>query len=206
MSLLTRALDPAGYSNCLAALRSEQSQICSRTERKYTSLHPAVERDLAMYILRSPDFGEGLNKGILLTGGTGIGKTVLVQSLCNVLSSAHGFPCRTLDMMSVQKAYRRGAADMTEVENIVERSPLLMLDDISEENSEAKTFGNSVNIGYELLSTRHSLWVSKGFLTFATSNADVKRIEEKYGPRIGSRLQEMFNIISLGGKDMRREG
>lgn len=204
--LLTRALDPAGRSNCLKALEAEQTEMCSRTGRSYRSTHMLLEDDLARYILRDRSFRGDLNKGILLTGGTGIGKTVLVQSLCNVLSSAHGFPCRTLDMMSVQKAYRRGGPDMAEVESIVERSPLLMLDDISEENSEAKTFGNSVNIGYELLSTRHSLWASKGFLTFATSNADVKRIEEKYGPRIGSRLQEMFNIISLGGKDMRREG
>jgi DNA replication protein DnaC len=61
-----------------------------------------------------------------------------------------------------------------------------------------------VELGKDVLTQRYEEFTSKGSLTFATSNLNMKQIEDKYGYRVGSRMHEMFNVFIRRGEDMRK--
>ena len=57
----------------------------------------------------------------------------------------------------------------------------------------------------EILLSRHDLFVKTGIKTHATTNQNAEELEERYGPRVRSRMREPFNLIAFdkGAKDKR---
>ena len=62
-------------------------------------------------------------------------------------------------------------------------------DDLGTENS-LKYYGNDCNIMAEILLPRYDL-----LITHLTTNLNSSEIEQIYGPRVRSRMREMFNLI-----------
>ena len=79
------------------------------------------------------------------------------------------------------------------------------IDDLADEVDSSKVFGTEIFVGYEVLSTRYDVWINEGFITLATSNLDRKNLLLKYGKRIDSRIEQMFNVVVLDGIDLRKK-
>ncbi len=140
-----------------------------------------------------------LNKGVLLTGPVGCGKTTLINLMrFFIQNESQKFitkPCRDIsfefiqDGFSIIHKYSKG--------NLYDYIPrTFCFDDLGTESS-LKYYGNECNVMAEILLSRYDLFVSKNLLTHLTTNLSASEIEEIYGNRIRSRLREMFNLIAF---------
>ena len=139
-----------------------------------------------------------LNKGILLSGPIGCGKTTLFKILrhCNFPSAKYGI-VSTRQIVSefmregyeILENYSRGNLYN---DNRIPKN--YCFDDLGTETS-SKYFGNDCNVMAEILLTRYDLFVEKGIITHLTTNLSATEIESQYGNRLRSRMREMFNLF-----------
>lgn len=139
-----------------------------------------------------------LEKGILLSGPVGCGKTTLMSLMRYVTADKNKFimkSCRDIsfefieDGFSVIHKYSRGALYQYQPKNYC-------FDDLGVESS-LKYYGNECNVMAEILLTRYDLFVAQNLITHLTTNLSASEIEEAYGNRVRSRLREMLNLISF---------
>ena len=69
-------------------------------------------------------------------------------------------------------------------------------DDLGTENS-LKYYGNDCNIMAGILLSRYDLFITQKLITHLTTNLNSSEIEQIYGPRVRSRMREMFNLVSF---------
>jgi len=161
------------------------------------------------YFLKDENFNEygqvknksSINKGLLIYGDNGVGKTKLFSILQNVGKELLDYGCKDLWFISVStgsfvEKYMRSTQDKGSnflISNYYRCK--LYIDDLGKEKKAFK----SDEIFEEVLYERHR-FDSK---TFVTTNLTPVEISERYGPRIGDRLPEMFNIIRWCGEGFR---
>jgi len=177
---------------------------CSNIGREYEPLHKNILRELALYAIRDKSFKGNLNKGIILIGDVGSGKTFAMDALCKVLTDINRNPVMNTSSRDIAKTFRRGSESMFSLEDKIERAPIMFIDDLADEVDSSKVYGTEIFVGYEVLSTRYDAWINKGFVTLATSNLDRDNLLKKYGKRIDSRIEQMFNVVVLDGIDLRK--
>ena len=75
-------------------------------------------------------------------------------------------------------------------------------DDLGIENT-LNHFGEKINVMEEILTARYDI---KHIKTHFTSNINSAELKEKYGPRLASRMRQMFNTINfqINIKDKRK--
>lgn len=168
---------------------------------------------LSMYFTGDARFEENglsLKKGLLLMGGTGVGKTTLMQLFAkNPICSYRIVECR-----EIANDYATNGANV--IDNYIEdihpshQNPFrqdawgLCFDDLGTE-SMRKNFGNEANIMEEIILSRYSRRNALINKTHITTNLTGNDIEERYGARVRSRMREMFNVIEfVDAKDMRK--
>lgn len=141
------------------------------------------------------------NKGILLTGPVGCGKTSLMTLIKLFMPPEHGH---------VMKPAREVAFEFnTHGHQIIQKhaSPktIFCYDDLGVEQI-MKHYGNDCNVMAEILLSRYDLFVSHKTKTHATTNLNAGELEKLYGNRVRSRMREMFNLIAFDKKtsDKRR--
>jgi DNA replication protein DnaC len=155
-----------------------------------------------------------LNKGIILAGSVGTGKSKIMQ-----LFSHYGFIKQLEKKFKFERAvfmidqYSTGGnAEIntylyniqTNGYNYKVRKPFnLCIDDIGLVDEEAMYFGNRENVIAKILFTRYD-FLELNILTHATTNIEVETMKQKYGERLYSRFREMFNFIHLDGNDRRK--
>ena len=142
-------------------------------------------------------FNISLNKGIMLSGPIGCGKTSLMNIMKYLTPTEHKFfvkPCRDISFEFIQDGYEvihkysKGKLYVSEPKTIC-------FDDLGTENN-LKYFGNECNVMAEILLSRYDLFSSKKLLTHITTNLSASEIETHYGNRVRSRLREMVNLIA----------
>ncbi|MFD2888074.1 hypothetical protein [Chitinophaga cymbidii] len=72
--------------------------------------------------------------------------------------------------------------------------------------SPVQCWGNTCNVMAEILLSRYDLYVSQHrMVTHVTTNLNSGELEEAYGPRVRSRMREMFNLVAFeeGSRDKR---
>lgn len=133
--------------------------------------------------------------GIVMRGGTGLGKTHLSLSIANeVIKKGYSVIYGSvLDIFGKAEREHFGNKERTTLETIL-GVDLLILDDIGAE-FESK-FYNS--LFYNIINNRMN--ASKP--TIISTNCDLGELLNRYGDRIVSRLQTMENLI-FTGKDIR---
>lgn len=149
--------------------------------------------------MAATQLGINLNKGVLLTGPIGCGKTTLINLMKYVIQKPQQKfitkPCRDIsfefiqDGFSVIHKYSKGALHTY-------LPTTFCFDDLGTENS-LKYYGNECNVMAEILLTRYDLFVGNKLITHLTTNLSASEIEATYGNRVRSRLREMFNLIAF---------
>jgi DNA replication protein DnaC len=56
----------------------------------------------------------------------------------------------------------------------------------------------------EILTDRYDMFIRHKMKTHITTNLTFQQIKESYGGRFYDRMKEMFNVISLTGKSLRK--
>ena len=149
-----------------------------------------------------------LKSGIYLSGGTGTGKSWLLEVMsvyANTLGvriSFNGF-MRGLTWTNVRtsnicKTYSQ-SGDVSFYEDV----DIIGFQDLGSENLDAMYMGTRIDVMRSILEARSD---SENKITLITSNLKLggERLRERYGPRVESRLCSMCNFIELTGPDRRK--
>jgi len=171
----------------------------------WQDLNHEVTEQLILFIARSKDFKGDLNKGILFVGGIGTGKTKYLQILSSMVGYIHRYKAKIYSGLQMEGCFRmkETAKERKDLETVLKHR-MFAFDDIGEEHEKVKVYGTDINVGIEVLTIRYNEMQSRGSLTFATTNLNMKMIADRYGSRIESRCFEMFNIITVTGNDLRK--
>lgn len=157
---------------------------------------------LAAYFLRDKELCRDqqldLDKGIMLTGPIGCGKTSLMHISRFLNGGQYRYlmkSARDITFEFIQEGYEiihrysRGKLYTSEYRNYC-------FDDLGTENN-IKYFGNECNVMAEILLSRYDLFISKRLVTHITTNLSATELEDAYGNRLRSRLREMVNLIGF---------
>lgn len=151
-----------------------------------------------------------LEKGLLLAGNFGVGKTWLmklfaknkrqVYHLHNAKQVADAFEADGEEAVrsfvyKIKNAVNDGA-------RFYQPYTGLCLDDIGTEDVKVN-YGNRKNVIGDLIEKRYALG-NCGIFLHATTNLTADQMKEFYGGRVTSRMREVFNLIALPGQDRRK--
>lgn len=172
--------------------------------------YPIVYKLIAYFLKDEPtcfQYGINVNKGILLTGPIGCGKTSLMTLMKHLAPIGNKFsvkPCRDISFEFIQDGYQ--IIHKYSIGKLYQSEPrTYCFDDLGTENN-LKYFGNECNVMAEILLSRYDLFISKKLLTHITTNLSATEIEKHYGNRVRSRLRELCNLIAFDNvaKDKRK--
>lgn len=146
------------------------------------------------------------NKGILLKGGTGRGKTFLLKVFAEFLkidnlsykSDGKEYPLsfKVINAKNIVMFYQNEGANA--LQRII-TMPCLCIDDIGAEMAESSHYGNKTSVIDWIIDQREE----RHLITFGTTNFN--RLSEQYDDRVISRINSLFNILSVShNKDYRR--
>lgn len=163
--------------------------------------YPIIYKLLAYFLKDEAtcyQYGINLDKGILLSGPIGCGKTTLMHLMKNLTPAEHKFnikPCRDISFEFIQEGYEiihkysKGKLYQSDPKTIC-------FDDLGTENN-LKYFGNECNVMAEIILSRYDIFISKKIHTHITTNLSASEIETVYGNRVRSRLRNMINLIAF---------
>jgi len=165
-----------------------------------------IIRKLCVYFIKDKDgckkYGLDPNKGLLLSGPVGCGKTSLIKLMRHLVPHQRWYEvvsCRNIVFGFNHIGYKT-------VEDYG-KSSCLCFDDLGIEPT-GRFYGKDCNVMGEILLSRYDLFLhSKGNLkTHATTNLNADELEAMYGTRVRSRMRELFNLISFpkNTKDKRK--
>ena len=147
-----------------------------------------------------------LNKGILLSGPIGCGKTSIMNIMKYLTPTENKFyvkPCRDISFEFIQDGYQ--IIHKYSKGKLYEFEPkTICFDDLGTENN-LKYYGNECNVMAEILLSRYDVYIAKRIQTHITTNLSASEIETQYGNRVRSRMRELFNLIAYNNtsKDKR---
>ncbi len=190
--LLSSARLPARYAEC--HFHNYKPANASQTEafklaRQLTTEFPAVDR------------------GLLLTGSIGVGKTHLAVSILKGLTE-RGFSCLFYEFGSLLKEIQDSYNANTKTSELtvlapVFRSEVLVLDELGA----SKPTDWVRDTMAQIINTRYN---DRKLTIFTTNYPDERRspveetLEDRIGPRLRSRLYEMCRTVVMTGEDHRR--
>ncbi len=140
-----------------------------------------------------------LNKGILLTGPIGCGKTSLMNLIRHIVPKKNQY--QILSARTISFEYQKTGHEI--IENYT-KTTIFCFDDLGIEQN-LKHYGNDCNVLGEILLSRYDLFVSHKVITHATTNLNANELEKWYGNRVRSRMRQLFNLIAFSkeAKDKR---
>jgi DNA replication protein DnaC len=183
---------PKRYENChfhSYKITNPSQERAFKYASKLTMEYPAVER------------------GLLLMGTVGVGKTHLAVSILKGLTE-RGFNCLFYESGSLLKEIQGSYNVNTQTSELKVLAPILeaeilVLDEIGATKPSEWVRDTMANI----INTRYN---DKKLTIFTTNYLDEKRnereesLEERIGARLRSRIYEMCRTVPIGGEDFRR--
>ena len=131
------------------------------------------------------------NKGILLSGPVGCGKTSLMKLLRHIVP--HHKLYEVIPARNITFAFNNiGYKTIQEYGN----SSFYCFDDLGVETT-GRHFGKDCNVMGEILLSRYDLFLQRKIRTHATTNLNAQELEERYGNRVRSRMRQLFNLIAF---------
>lgn len=150
-----------------------------------------------------------INKGILLVGNVGTGKTDLMKLFA-----------KNTRMVYYMRESKRIAKEYVENKDIPEDyiepfklaindpqtfyQPLagMCIDEMGGEETK-NSYGNKANVIADLIEARYNKKYT-GLFLHATSNLTSEQFKQYYGERVVSRMRQIFNFVKLPGNDRRK--
>tara|TARA_R110002167_G_scaffold318488_2_gene524118 strand:- start:14250 stop:14909 length:660 start_codon:yes stop_codon:yes gene_type:complete len=132
-----------------------------------------------------------INKGVLLSGPVGSGKTSFIKLLRHIVphyKSYEVIPTRNITFAFNNIGY-------SIIENYGDKQ-FYCFDDLGVEPT-GRYFGKDCNVMGEILLSRYDLFLSHKVKTHATTNLNAKELEERYGNRVRSRMRQLFNLVAF---------
>ena len=188
------------YQEVILWLEHKGLELYGNSFKIFESDYPIIYKLIAYFLkdeATSYQYNINLNKGILLSGPVGCGKTSLMNLMKHLATTEHKFfvkPCRDISFEFIQDGYEiihkysKGRLYQSEPKTIC-------FDDLGTENN-LKYYGNECNVMAEILLSRYDIFTSKKIQTHITTNLSASEIETNYGNRVRSRLREMINLIA----------
>jgi DNA replication protein DnaC len=191
-NLIEKAKIPKRYENChfhsYRVLNPSQDRAF-RYASKLAMEYPAIER------------------GLLLTGTVGVGKTHLAVSILKSLTE-RGFTCLFYEFGALLKSIQDSYNSISQTSELKVLQPIfdaevLVLDEIGASKPTDWVRDTMANI----INTRYN---DKKLTIFTTNYLDERHaereetLEDRIGVRLRSRLFEMCKTVSMGGEDFRR--
>ena len=139
-----------------------------------------------------------INKGLILSGPVGCGKTSLMFLLNYFFQSGHVYkmkPCRDIAFEFASKGYD-ALKPFTKIGDKQTRINTFCFDDLGTEK-QIKHFGNECNVMAEILLTRYDHYLYNKTMTHITTNLSASELETLYGDRVRSRMRQMFNLVAF---------
>jgi len=187
------------YQEIILWLEKKGVELYGNHFKILESDYPIIYRLIAYFLKDEPTCFHGidLNKGILLSGPVGCGKTSLLNLMKFLTPTEHKFivkPCRDINFEFFQDGYQ--IINKYSIGKLYQSEPrTYCFDDLGTENN-LKYYGNECNVMAEILLSRYDLYISKKLQTHITTNLSASEIETQYGNRVRSRLRAMLNLIS----------
>ncbi len=137
-----------------------------------------------------------LEKGILLTGPVGCGKTSLIKLLRHIVPHFKAYeviPSRNITFAFNHIGYK--------IIQDYGNNQFFCFDDLGVEPI-GRYFGKDCNVMGEILLSRHDLFLKHHIKTHATSNLNAQELEALYGNRVRSRMRELFNLVAFNADSL----
>ncbi len=172
----------------------------------YRVLNPSQERAFKYASKLAMEY-PAIERGLLLMGTVGVGKTHLAVSILKSLTE-RGFNCLFYESGSLLKEIQNSYNVYTQSSELKVLAPIfdaevLVLDELGASKPTEWVRDTMANI----INTRYN---DKKLTIFTTNYLDEKRaekdesLEDRIGVRLRSRLFEMCRTVAIGGEDFRR--
>jgi|SRR5690554_970292 len=170
--------------------------------------HPIIYQ-LCLYFIKDKvsceKYNIDINKGILLSGPVGCGKTTLMKLMRHLVP--HYRPYNIIPTRNIVFAFNNIGYSVIEQYG---NSHFFCFDDLGVE-PEGRHYGKECNVMGEILLSRYERFTNYSpknlyapletrvshNLTHITTNLNAEEIEDRYGNRVRSRLREMVNVIGF---------
>lgn len=134
-----------------------------------------------------------INKGILLSGPVGSGKTSMMKLLRHIVPTQRPYemiPCRNV-------AFSFNHLGFKTIQDYGD-TKFFCFDDLGVEPA-GRFYGKDLNVMGEVLLSRYELYLQskQKIKTHVTTNLSADELEERYGHRVRSRMRELFNLIAF---------
>lgn len=150
-------------------------------------------------------------KGLLLWGPIGVGKSVLLKGLQRYYGKINQFCLGSnskntgFKMISAAEiALLYAEKGMNGIAQYTDRECMchLAIDELGREPLDAKHYGTGINVVQVILQLRYEF--RREFVTLATTNLNPDTdFSDKYGDYIADRIKEMFNVVEIKGNSRR---
>lgn len=190
-------------------LRLKLEQCCSDITPGFIidEFNEVVYNALFNYFLDIPDPNYDLNKGILILGDVGTGKTTIMRHFQRFLSFGSKNVFKIAESRLIVRDYLKsgivGIEKWTFDLKAEGKHMNLCIDDLGLESEEAANYGQKIDVMGEVIADRYQLFIKFGIKTHAISNLG-SDLKTKYDERISDRFREMFNIVKLTGISRRK--
>ena len=131
------------------------------------------------------------DKGILLSGPVGCGKTSLMKLMRYLVPHQRSYvvmPCRNIVFAFNHLGYKT-------IEDYGDEG-FFCFDDMGIEPI-GRHYGRDCNVIGEILISRYELFLQTNLKTHGTTNLSAMEIEDVYGSRVRSRMKKLFNLIDF---------
>lgn len=184
------------FKKMLVYLDAKGKLLFGKKFKIYKSDRPIIRR-LCAYIIEDQHscavYKIDPEKGLLLTGPVGCGKTSLMKLLRHLVPAKPTYemiPTRNV----VFSFHHLGYKTVEDYGN----SGYFCFDDLGAEPV-GRFYGEDCNVLGEVLLSRYELFrTTRGRIkTHATTNLNAQELEDLYGNRVRSRMRELFNLIDF---------
>jgi energy-coupling factor transporter ATP-binding protein EcfA2 len=185
------------FPKILEFLSTKGKQLFGKEFRLFEEDHSIIYK-LSNYYIRDVEscekVGIDIQKGILLSGPVGCGKTSLLKLLRHIVPHQRAYeviPSRNITFAFNHIGYK-----------VIEdygNQGFFCFDDLGVEPL-GRHYGKDCNVLGEILISRYELLLNHKVLTHATTNLNAEEMEERYGNRVRSRMRQLFNLIAFDNK------
>jgi DNA replication protein DnaC len=184
------------YVKVISWLEKKGVELYGNNFKIHKEDHPIIYKLIAYFIKDEATclhFKIDPNKGIMLSGPVGCGKTSLMHLMKYLAPATHKFsvkPCRDISFEFIRDGYET-------IHKYSKSAPkTICFDDLGTENN-LKYYGNECNVMAEILLSRYDLFTARKLQTHITTNLSASEIEQAYGNRVRSRMRSTLNLIAF---------